>query len=134
MPRSSASLRCAPPGAGTVHASKVHPGPGIRKAEDPRSAIDTEQDDRPTQRRIPIGQRDPRPENTRTIVLAAGEVHTYGPGAQCRGCYPNTTVAQRRLVLFVARQDTPKPTRSRGDVARLASRDQPDGGPSAAAQ
>ena len=103
MPQSSASIRCSPP-VGLSHVSKVEPHPGLRKAEPMCSADDTEQDERPTLRRVPIGQRDPKPDATGTIVHAFGEVHAYGPAGKWLGRYPNAVVAQRRLDLFFGRR------------------------------
>jgi hypothetical protein len=127
MSRPSASLRCCPPlGAGTVHASKVHLMPGLRKAEPPISASDAEQDDRPTQRLIPVGQRDPKPDNTGTIVLTDGAAHVYAPDAKWLGSYPNAVVAQRRLDLFFGRPARRVDRLSQGDFRKNGDADQPD--------
>ncbi|HMI82616.1 MAG TPA: hypothetical protein VK550_00915 [Polyangiaceae bacterium] len=107
MALSSGSIRALspPPDAGSsLHVSKVERGPGLRKAEPPCSASSPEQDEVPTLRRIPIGQRDPKPSNTGTIVHAFGEVHAFGPDAKWLGRYPNVVVAQRRLDLFFGRK------------------------------
>ena len=135
MPHSSASIRLSPPlGAGPLHVSKVDRGPGLAKAEPPISASDAEQDDRPTQRRIPVGAHDPRPENTGTIVVVEGELHLYGPGAKWLGRYPNTFVAQRRLDLFFGRRAAAKGIRPPGDIASSEGADQRALVPSAAGQ
>lgn len=127
MSRSSASLRCCPPlGAGTVHASKVHLGPGLCKAAPPISADDAEQNDRPTQRLIPVGQRDPKPDNTGTIVLADGAAHVYAPDAKWLGAYPNAVVAQRRLDLFFGRPAHRVDRPSQGDHRKSGAADQAD--------
>jgi hypothetical protein len=135
MPQSSASLRCSPPlGAGPVHASKVERGPSVRKAAPPISADDAEQDDRPTQRVIPVAQREPRPENTGTIVASTGAVDAYGPGAKWLGRYANPVAAQRRLDLFFGRPGRVAHTLPRGDDCKTRRADQPDERPSAADQ
>lgn len=136
--RSSASIRVVPPSPdarSSLHASNLERGPGLRKAEPTSSASDTEQDDeRPTQRRIPIGQRDPKPENTGTIVHAYGEVHAFAPGAQWLGRYPNSVVAQRRLDLFFGRGPGGRHTPPLGDDRKSARADLPGVSPSAAVQ
>jgi hypothetical protein len=135
MSRSSASLRVSPPiASGISHASKVHHGPGLAKAEPPCSTSDAEQDDRPTQRVIPVGQSDPKPDNTGTIVMSEGAAHVYAPGAKWLGTYPNAVVAQRRLDLFFGRASRRDDRLSRGELRKNGGTDQPDLGPSAAEQ
>lgn len=136
MARSSSSNRLSPPhDAGPyLHGSKVQLGPGLCKAEPACSASDAEQDDRPTQRVIPVGQRDPKPENTGTIVVDDGAAHAFAPGPKWLGSYPNTVVAQRRLDLFFGRPGRGAHATSQGEDRKTRRGDQPDERPSAADQ